>query len=63
VERAVVVVMMRLFLQMQDDMRNAIAVILYEAHTRDRERMPQERNHEHENERRFAHVGNLTETR
>ena len=63
VERAVIVVVMRLFFQVQHDVRKAIAVIVHQADARNRERMPYERDHEQKNDRRFAHSGNLTETR
>lgn len=62
-ERAVVVVMMRLFIKMQHDVRSAIAVIVLQPRVRHSERVPQQRNHKQKNGRRFAHGGNLAETR
>ena len=62
-ECAVLVVMMRLFFEMQHHVRSAIAVIVLQAHVRHSERVPQQRDHKQENGWRFAHGRNLAETR
>jgi hypothetical protein len=63
VERTVIVVVMRLFFQVQCDMRYALPMVVDERDVRHRDRVPQQRNHEQENGGRFAHGGNLAETR
>jgi hypothetical protein len=63
VNATVLVMMVRLFLQMQCGVRKSVAMTASEADVRHRERLPQQRNDEQENGWRFAHGGNLAETR
>lgn len=63
VERSVIVVVMRIVLQVQDDMRNAVPVMMCKARMRRGERLPQQRGEQDTNDWRFAHAANLAETR
>ena len=62
-ERAVVVVVMRLFLQMQHDVLDAVAMSLHETRRCDGEPVPQQRHDEQKNGGRFTHRANLAESR
>ena len=62
VERAVIMMVMRLLLKMEYNMFDAFAVILHETSGRSGERMPQQRDYEQENGGCFMHRANLTET-
>jgi len=63
VERAVIMMMVWLLFQMQGSVRKAFRVIRYQAALRHGECVPQQGYDEQNSGRRFAHGGNLSETR
>ena len=62
VERAVIVVVMRIVLQVQHDVRNAVPMVVRNTRVGDGERLPEQRDDQHDNGGRLAHAGNLADT-
>jgi hypothetical protein len=63
VHRTVIAMVMRIVLQVENEMSDAFAMIVCKGRGRRYERLPKDSCDEQENSRRVAHAGNLTETR